>query len=274
MRNGLSVTRGRSSELYQVDFVAALFGGFLLVWLSGVSDAEFAGNGTGEVLKPFKLTIVAKFSDAGTEASADAVPISAFNAGCAPPKVIEKLSDAGLELYSCQSAGSDLLSSGVVESNLQKRALKMADTNHRPQNRLAGSAFAFDIDVLFGDPSSLKPALFSGTATGVDYTVSEIGITPRGEDAPKVARIANWDRRGFFVSLTDGRPVIEPNIPLTYFYKFPSADGIEVLTNGVRLPPKSLHSIVLTLESLSEGSTKCWSAIIDAPNLQAKFEPC
>src|SRR4051812_14042652 len=36
--------RRRASELYQVDFVAALFGGFLLVWLSGISEAEFPGN--------------------------------------------------------------------------------------------------------------------------------------------------------------------------------------------------------------------------------------
>jgi hypothetical protein len=40
------VSRRRSSNLYQVDFVAALFSGFLLVWLATTAESDFTANGS------------------------------------------------------------------------------------------------------------------------------------------------------------------------------------------------------------------------------------
>ncbi|MGR9293656.1 hypothetical protein ACU8OS_35410 (plasmid) [Rhizobium leguminosarum] len=265
----------RSSELYQVDFVAALFGGFLLVWLSGVSEAEFAGNGSGELLKPFNLTVVASFIDGGNVARRHVVPLSAFNAGCAPEAMVKKLQDAGLGLISCQSTGSQLLNSGDTKTNLQDRAIYMATSEHRQQRQIAGRAFAFDIDILFGDPSSLKPALFSGSVGGDNATLSEVGIIPRGADVPSSVRLHSWERRGFFVSLTDGQPLSLVPAPPTFFYKYPNAESTRVQSpNGIWLPAKSLSSFEVRLEASSDGSLMCWDAIIKSPESEGKFEPC
>src|SRR5436190_2166532 len=99
------MVRRRASELYQVDFVAALFGGFLLVWLSSIGEAEFPGKGEGKGLALFEVTARAFFKsvDGKSETDVSIIPRASFRAGCAHPNLVTKLELAGLQTFPCSN---------------------------------------------------------------------------------------------------------------------------------------------------------------------------
>jgi hypothetical protein len=78
--------RRRSSDLYQVDFVAALFGGFLLIWLSGTAESEFPPereNNTTYFRATARLFFETKDAPVREEGWVSALPQSGLDRGCA-----------------------------------------------------------------------------------------------------------------------------------------------------------------------------------------------
>jgi len=98
--------RRRGSDLYQVDFVAALFSGFLLVWLSGISEAEFPEDASPP-LSFYELNARAYFSpQAGGSVKWSAVlPTPSVTEGCVHPNVIQLAASSLIQsLRACESA--------------------------------------------------------------------------------------------------------------------------------------------------------------------------
>ena len=86
------MSRGRrSSELYQVDFVAALFGAFMLIWLSSISDRESAAE-TSQSATFFQVFVKAYFPKKNDANNATGwipvIPQPAVSRGCIHPNVI------------------------------------------------------------------------------------------------------------------------------------------------------------------------------------------
>jgi hypothetical protein len=81
--------RQKASDLYQVDFMAALFGGFLLIWLSGGGETEFPSD-TGKKIVFFEVSAKAYYRDINS-AKLDWAPIwsdAGVTQGCANFRVI------------------------------------------------------------------------------------------------------------------------------------------------------------------------------------------
>jgi hypothetical protein len=100
--------RRRASELYQVDFVAALFGGFLLVWLSGISEAEFPGN-DGKQLVFVELSSRGFFDEPNGTGRywASFLPVHREMLRCAHTKVVE-LATSFRKLIPCTKSRFEL----------------------------------------------------------------------------------------------------------------------------------------------------------------------
>src|SRR6185436_1849895 len=74
------MSRSRS-DMYQVDFVAALFGGFLLIWLSGATDSE-PSSMQADAPRFFEIAARNIFTDGNSEDSLAIVPLGSIGTAC------------------------------------------------------------------------------------------------------------------------------------------------------------------------------------------------
>ncbi len=94
--------RRAPSDLYQVDFVAALFGGFLLIWLTGAGESELRGD-SGESVVVFEMSGRATFRNGGShEATLLVLPNSLVRMGCAHDNLVAKMRTTSNWVSSCR----------------------------------------------------------------------------------------------------------------------------------------------------------------------------
>lgn len=96
----------RPSELYQVDFVAALFGGFLLIWLANSAESDSAGDDGGNSPSFLVVTAMVYFNKSNTRFGewSPALPSKALTLGCAHPGVGDLLRALGANPVSCTAS--------------------------------------------------------------------------------------------------------------------------------------------------------------------------
>lgn len=152
----------RSSDLYQVDFVAALFSGFLLIWLVGIGDNDAAGvEGASPLL--FEVSVRAIYAPkggAGNRTWIAGLPEKASIVGCAHDALVAKLRELGRLAMSCTSSAVRGLQvppgqsyKEMVEADARK---SLADADS-----LISLGLQFD---LFFDKDAKSPAPFAGLA--------------------------------------------------------------------------------------------------------------
>jgi hypothetical protein len=267
------MSRRRASELYQVDFVAALFGGFLLVWLSSIGEAEFPGSGDGRSLTIFEVSAVAYFPGA-PELAWSVAPAASFRSGCAHPRLVAKLVNAGLAAAECQNGATVELKAGKDSGNLYARAQKYAENAKSLQHKATDSAFVPVFDVIFSTPSADEQGLPVGgafsTATGAPK-LTQIGIRPQGSssNAPQKLLLKEWQHRSFMILLTNGDPIVPSGRPVVDFYYMQNGD--EVSITGYR---REISRIVVTVNVVVDGTATCSSAEIVNPATEGPFKPC
>lgn len=156
--------RARSSELYQVDFVAALFGGFLLVWLSGIGEAEFPGGG-GKRPVFFELSARAYYDlepPVMGERWAPLLPSSAIGLGCAHSSLVGLAKVEG-QLFACKTLVSEELTLGDKKSKqYELRVEEAAADRKRPITQPPTLSDGTVLDLLLDDAGTQVVARFVG----------------------------------------------------------------------------------------------------------------
>lgn len=174
--------RARSSELYQVDFVAALFGGFLLVWLSGINEAEFPGGGDKRPVF-FELSARAYYDrtpPATGERWAPLLPSSAIGLGCAHPSLVG-LAKVERQLFACKTLVSEELTLGDSKSKeYGPRVQEAAADRQRPVVQPWALSDGTTLDLLVDEAGTRVVARYAGMALsklpGTEIA-SAIGLT-------------------------------------------------------------------------------------------------
>lgn len=272
----------RASELYQVDFVAALFGGFLLVWLSNIGEAEFPGSGEGKPLVVFELSARAFFTGAGVAAERDTsiIPLDAFRAVCAHQGLVEILVKAGLETFACEGTRSLPIGrapdTNIVERWAEATAKKI--TNNR-RTVAVGSTFASDFSVLFAAPSGEQlPGRLVGAAFsmwGGWPRVAQVGVRPPGatDSTPPILRVSNWGRRSYLTTLTDGNPMRADGVTAVDFYTMAEAETVYVVDRG----RDKIERLEVQLTTVADGTaTRYCAKVPNGTTTDVPFEngPC
>lgn len=262
--------RRRASELYQVDFVAALFGGFLLVWLSNIGEAEFASRGDGKALTVFEVSAVAHFPGAPAIAWS-AAPATSFRSGCAHPRLVAKLRDAGLPASECQNGSTVELKPGEGVGSLHLLAEERARGVGSPQDKVTDSAFVPDFDIAFSSDDDLGVTFGAAfnSATGAPK-VTQIGIRPNEapSNTPSKLLVKGWEHRSFVMMLANDDPATVAIPPAVDFYYM--QDGDDVGFGG----STSMSSMVVTVNVVADGAATCSRAEIASSELEADFQPC
>jgi hypothetical protein len=175
--------RAQPSELYQVDFVAALFGGFLLVWLSGMSEAEFpSDNGKQPVF--FELTARAYYdrTDASGERWSPLLPATALGLGCAHSDIAGRVA-ADRQLVTCKTQHADELKFGKDESkDYGWRVRLAAKEDGRPVIHTPATIDGTPLEILLNDNGFEIGARFTGMALSKmrdEETANAIGLTEK-----------------------------------------------------------------------------------------------
>ena len=96
------------SDLYQVDFMAALFGGFVLVWLSGqgISESSQVGRQAPVFFSLSARLIYSPPNEA--EASVSVLPEEAINAPCIPRDWLRQIFGSRPQPISCHGTAVEL----------------------------------------------------------------------------------------------------------------------------------------------------------------------
>lgn len=272
--------RRRPSDLYQVDFVAALFGGFLLVWLSGIGEAEFPGKGDGKGLVIFELEANAYFlgADGVGEVSRSVVPLDSAHAACAHPNLVLRLIAAGLSTSACASGITLDLGSTPNESTMEGWATRVATNLNSPRQRVVDSIFMPEFEVLFATPAGDKPGRLVGAAlsyAGSSLRVVQVGVLPQdtAEGKPNDIRLSEWNRRSFLMMLTDGRPPItDMSTPVDFSY-VSGADNVHPVEAGKEYLP-TIDRLVVKVTMVVDSRASCYSAEIRNGNSEMPFQPC
>jgi hypothetical protein len=89
--------RKSGSDLYQVDFVAALFGGFVLIWLSGMTSSESSDNNSDITL--YAISARLNFADSSW---LPVMPTEEASLGCVHPEAILQKVAPNSGLMPCQ----------------------------------------------------------------------------------------------------------------------------------------------------------------------------
>lgn len=274
--------RRRASELYQVDFVAALFGGFLLVWLSNIGEAEFSGSGEGKPLVVFELSTRAFFTGAGLAGELDTsiIPLEAFRAACAHQGLVGILVKAGLEIFACEGTRS-LAIGEAADTNILERMAEATARNIVNNRRTlsVSSAFASDFAVLFTAPSGeLVPgrvvgAVFSGS--GWWPRLAQVGVRPPAatDSSPPILRVSDWVHRSYLTTLADRRPLDADGVTTVDFYTKAQADKVTVVEAG----RDRLERLEVQLAVVADGGvTRYCAKVSNGTSTDVPFEngPC
>jgi hypothetical protein len=196
------VRRRGSSDLYQVDFVAALFGGFMLIWLSSIGEIELPPN-SGESPVFFQIYSRVYFysgSNAGSPNNwVTVLPMSVINQTCAHDHVVNKFRSNENQIRPCYASANPPLpfpDSGttwfarVEKSERYSRNLKMTD----PFDGKILSSWGIDMQIVLDGPKGKRVAPLLGLALlkvpisdqnnmalGADYIHVALGIIPDGD---------------------------------------------------------------------------------------------
>lgn len=277
------MARRRPSELYQVDFVAALFGGFLLVWLSSVQEAEFASP-SGESLAIFELDIQAHFSaedGSGTSIQASVVPITSKQATCAHTALISKLAEAGRPVFACEGKSSQRLGSSTSGLWLSDQAKAEAVKIKSGRENILVNVFALDLVPLFKTPAGYVFGNGVGTflnRSAGTFVMGQVGILQPDflETQPPVVRVSDWARRSLFMVLADGKPLVSEVPKAVDFFRVDDASPVRF---EKRDPPKrsykaAIHHLTVELYVVKGGVSTCFSGDIAAGIGEQALKPC
>lgn len=136
------MSRSRS-EMYQVDFIAALFGGFLLIWLSGTNEADVPASPTGSVLF-FQISVRNLYKgDQGQEALAF-LPTDAVATACVDANWLSVIYRNRHELKTCH--GSTEFFAGNVHQDYLASVVARAMSEQGKVQHVVG-VFSADIQI-------------------------------------------------------------------------------------------------------------------------------
>ena len=98
------MARRASSEIYQVDLIAALFGGFMIAWLVSAEEVEFITASNSVVLVTIDLRVIGDVEEGGVSRKwwHGAVLDGAESEGCIPAEITELLDRRVANFIPCQ----------------------------------------------------------------------------------------------------------------------------------------------------------------------------
>jgi hypothetical protein len=165
------------SDLYQVDFMAALFGGFVLVWLSGQGILETPTEGQKSPVF-FSLSARLIYSKAGErEVSVPVLPEEALDAPCISPDWLKPIFGSRPKPDVCHASSSVDLPPGGYDELVKKAARE--DPKPHEFVRLAG------INLRLSEGASDE----NRDPVTIGRVVTNIGSNTRGgAEHPEIAR--------------------------------------------------------------------------------------
>lgn len=208
------MARRRSSDLYQVDFVAALFGGFMLIWLStmGPRTVTAQPSQVGSFFQIFAKAYFIRKDDNRLEWTS-ITPVSSVSSGCAHSNVVAMLAASGALVRPCSGPISLLRSPERKESEVYTEWTKSSDEKIYGKWPSGGypilDVASSDFSVLIDDEGQMKAAPSLGLALSsippderADYAFKDhsyvfvaVGMVPSGLDNGKIEiRLTNPDK--------------------------------------------------------------------------------
>lgn len=130
--------RRSRSEMYQVDFVAALFGGFLLVWLSGANEADAVSKASGSVLM-FQISAQLVFESADhRQERLSVLPVDVVSTACIDDKWLSIIYRRSSQLVACH--GTPRLHEGNPADISSRTRLELARGGKQEVTAVIGSS--------------------------------------------------------------------------------------------------------------------------------------
>jgi len=184
-----------SSQVYQVDLVAALFGGFMVIWLATASDSE---QPSVERHQHYAVLEMAVDQGAGPIA---VLPSSLLGRSCVPAAVIDELRQSlGQQVFGCSrfNRPSNVVSEKLLDGHRFRNRYRYAFLDNPPSN------------------SDLATQLVTSTARILDIRAPQVQLIPLGYSyqglsdrgvafqlTPNVAQVALFSCVSDFTSCTE-----------------------------------------------------------------------
>ncbi len=235
------MTRRASGEIYQVDLIAALFGGFMISWLVSAQETEFQVYSKPLKFATIEMRISGDHSALGTMIWYNAMPLSVVEeTGCIGSELAEDLIGGIRRYVSCSSETTEKLNTSVSSV-----AYDLAYWNNVVDTCTAGSA---------GSPFPRTQSFYSNWAidAALPGFLSSIGTVHRKFDASEidtspVKPIFSWTR-----SL--GNCVVRRDDRLAN-HLFLVSDFDQQIVDSVPLPISSGSGALLLTGTLSDSSS-------------------
>lgn len=108
------MARRASGEIYQVDLIAALFGGFMISWLVSAQETEFQVYSKPLKFATIEMRVSGDHSSLGSKVWYNALPLSAIEeTGCIGSELAEDLIGGIRRYASCSSEAAEKLNTSV-----------------------------------------------------------------------------------------------------------------------------------------------------------------
>lgn len=112
------MARRASGEIYQVDLIAALFGGFMISWLVSAQETEFQVYSKPLKFATLEMRVAGSDSGAGSIIWHNALPFSAVSgSGCVGSELAEDLIGGIRRYASCASEAAEKLNTSVTSAS-------------------------------------------------------------------------------------------------------------------------------------------------------------